>query len=201
MGIKVTVSGSVATRVWDVEAMRLFAHVTRGAVTERTFHRGKGDDGATMRAYSTRPMRLYKRSQTGRRLAPKGGVAFPWVRGPRKPGGGHDRSKVGQEAGRFYSDGYAEFKRASRKGIGNEAGPGAEVDLVLSGQLARSLRVVRVSRYQATIAITGNARRYGHAVDAIRPFMDLSPEDVRDLQDDFATAVSGAAERSARGAR
>lgn len=202
MGVKVSITGSIATQAWDAQAMAALASTVLAAVTERTFDRGIGEDGTGHKAYSTRPLKMYKRSDTARRMSPKGGASFAWVRGPRLPGGGCDKSKIGQEGGRFYGGGYAEYKRASRKGLTNRSGAtGVEVNLTLSGQLSRSLRVIRASRTAATIGITGAARLYGSHVDAARPFLGLSPQDGADLEPHFSDIMAAAMERGARGAR
>ena len=76
----------------------------------------------------------------------------------------------------------------------------AEVDLVLSGTLMRSIRVKRVNLDSAIIGATGGALTYAGAVDARRPFMGLGPADEETMQVAFETAVNAAARRSARGA-
>lgn len=198
MGVTNRVTGAVATQAWDAQAMGQLASSVLAAVSHRTFDRGIGEDGTPLRAYSTRPLKVYKNSDTGRRMSPKGGESFTWVRGPRVPGG-HDSSRIGQEAGRRYAGGYREYKLASRKGLTNGLGAsGVEVNLTLSGQLSRSLRVIRVSRTAASIGLTGAARVYGAHVDAARPFLGVSPQDGADLEPLFGEIMAAAMERGAR---
>lgn len=183
MSLTVRHSGPPAPRLaWTAEHMRAFALAVRAHLVSRTFDRGIGESGREHRHYSRTPIKLYRRSQTGRRLSPKGGVSFAWVRGPRQPGGGYDASRIGDEAGKFYAGGYEAFKAQSRKGLVNAGGrSGVLVDLTLSGQLSRGLRVVRTSRLSATIGMTGESRAYGVHVDAARPFMGLSAADGAEL--------------------
>lgn len=189
MSLRVIHTGERAPEfVWTAEHMRQFAVLMRSHFVRRTFDRGIGMDGTPHKAYSTSPLKIYSRSQTSRALGGtstpgpgaglRGGVDFAWVRGPRKPGGGYDSSRIGDVGGKFYVGGYADYKRSNRKGLTNSAGvSGAEVDLTLSGRLARSIRVVSSTRTQATIGITGDARNYGVHVDAARPFMGFSEDD------------------------
>jgi phage gpG-like protein len=200
MGFKVTTTGALPTRPWDQQAMREFATAAHGQLVERTFSQGLGESGQKHAAYSTRPCKIYDRSQTGRRLKAKGGVSFVWVRGPRRSSSktgarGHDRTKIGQHAGMFYSGGYAAYKHASRKGA-----TGIAVDLTLSGTLARSLRVGNVRRLTAIIGLQGAARQYGPHVDANRPFLGFGPADQKDLSEALNISTLGALERS-NGAR
>lgn len=169
------------TQLWTAQDMAWLAQIAASQTVVRAFDHGKGLDDRLHRRYSTERLKLYSRSTTGRAMSPKGGVPFAWVRGPRTRAGGYDRRRIGQEAGRVYAGGYAQYKRESRKGLTNGLGAsGVEVNLTLSGNLARSIRMTRHSATAATIAITGNARNYGGHVNAARPFMGLSPED-RDI--------------------
>lgn len=194
MGVKVTRTGAPPPSLnWTAQHMGLLASGIHAQVTSRTFDRGVGTDGRPFARYSTKRVKIYYRSSTAIRLKPKGGNVFPWVRGPRRRGGGYDATKIGQPGGVAYDGGYAEFKAASRKGLTSSTGQtGAAVDLVLSGQLARSFRVIRTSRYAATIGITGTAREYGVHVDARRPFVGMSPQDVLEAERIFADAVAQA---------
>ena len=165
MSLRVIHTGDRAPEfVWTAEHMRQFAVLMRSHFVRRTFDRGIGMDGTPHKAYSTFPLKIYSRSQTSRALGGvstpgpgaglRGGVDFEWVRGPRKPGGGYDSSRIG-DVGRS----------------------GTEVDLVLTGQLAGSIRVISSTRTQAVIGMTGNAATYGVHVDAARPFMGFSEDD------------------------
>lgn len=187
--------------VWTAEHMRRFAVLMRDHLVRRTFDQGVGMDGTPHAPYSTRPMRIYSRSQTSRALGGvstpgpgaglRGGVEFRWVRGPVKPGGGYDSTRIGDVAGKLYVGGYAEYKKANRKGLVNSAGMvGTEVDLTLSGRLSRSIRVISSTRTQAVIGMTGDARSYGVHVDGARPFMGFSDADHIEGQAILAEMVS-----------
>ena len=178
---------------WTGTHMRRFATAVVAQLVSRTFDRGIGESGTAHRRYSTSPLKVYSRSQTARRLGGvgaidggaglKGGSPFAWVRGPRKPGGGYDRSRIGETAGKIYTGGYAAFKLANRKRLTSSASrTGTEVDLVLSGQLLRSIGVLRATRLDAVIGMRGEAGTYGAHVDSARPFMGLSPADVSELR-------------------
>lgn len=193
MGVKVRTSGPpIPSPKWTVEDMRVFAEASAAAVKIRTFDNGRGVDDRPLKDYSETPLRLYARSSTGRALAPKGGVSFPWVRGPRQRNGTYDASRIGQEAGRYYVKGYREFKKSSRIGFVSSTGrSGAEVDLTLSGRMARGFRVLRVSRFSAAIGLTGAAREYGPHVDAARPFLGTSPDVDAELSRTLADIIEG----------
>lgn len=193
MGVKVRTSGPpVPSARWTVKNMRILAAATHAAVSERTFNRGRGIDDRAFRGYSEEPLKLYARSSTGRALAPKGGTPFPWVRGPRRRTGGYDASRIGQEAGRSYSGGYREFKRSSRQGFVSSTGRGGvEVDLTLSGRMARGFRVLRVSRLNTIIGLSGASRTYGAHVDADRPFLRTSPEVDAEMTRAIADIIEG----------
>ena len=198
MGLRITRSGSMALSAWDVQAMEAVALLARSVVVLRTQEKGRGDDDQPLAKYSTRPFKLYYRSNTAKRLKPKGGAPFPWVRGPRLRGGGYDRSKIGDEGGQFFGGGYAGYKAASRKGV--DLG-GAVVDLTLSGQMMREFRVLRVSRMSAFIGFSGQSQEYGPFTDARRPWVGISPNNVRELEAELPGIVEGAARRSTSGTR
>lgn len=189
MSLRVIHSGERTPEfVWTSEHMRRFAVLMRDHLVRRTFDRGIGADGEPFKPYSTRPLKVYSRSQASRALGGvstpgpgaglRGGVEFAWVKGPKKPGGGYDSSRIGDTAGKFYVGGYAEYKDSNRKGLVNSAGRvGTGVDLTLSGRLSRSVRVISSTRTQATIGITGEAQVYGARVDGDRQFMGFSEAD------------------------
>ena len=189
MSLRVVHSGERTPEfVWTAEHMARFAELMRSHLVRRTFDRGIGMSGLPHAPYSTNRIRIYSRSQTARRLGGistpspsaglRGGVEFMWVKGPKKPGGGYDSSRIGDVAGKEYGGGYREFKLANRKGLVSSTGRvGSEVDLTLSEQLSRSIRVTQSTRTQATIGITGDARNYGVHVDGARPFMGFSDAD------------------------
>lgn len=196
--------------VWTAEHMRQFAVLMRSHFVRRTFDLGIGMDGQRFAKYSTRPLKIYSRSQTARGLGGistpsasaglRGGIAFEWVRGPVKPGGGYDASRIGDVAGKFYAGGYAEYKNANRKGLTNSAGRvGTDVDLVLTGQLSESIQLISSTRTQAVIGMTGNARTYGVHVDAARPFMGFSDADHEEGHRILSELVTAATTRKAAG--
>ena len=198
--------------VWTSEHMRRFAVLMRDHLVRRTFDRGIGVDGTPHKAYSTFPLKVYSRSQTSRALGGistpgpgaglRGGIEFEWVRGPRKPGGGYDSSRIGDVAGKLYVGGYREYKASNRKGLTNSAGrTGTDVDLILTGQLAESIRVISSTRTQAVIGMTGNARTYGVHVDAARPFMGFSEADHAEGQIILAELMTTAQRKAAGGSR
>lgn len=198
--------------VWTAEHMRQFAVLMRSHLIRRTFDRGIGMDGTPFKAYSTLPLKVYSRSQASRALGGvstpgpgaglRGGIEFEWVRGPRKPGGGYDSSRIGDVAGKFYVGGYADYKRSNRKGLTNSAGAGGtEVDLTLSGRLSRSIRVISSTRTQAVIGITGDARNYGAHVDGDRPFMGFSEDDHAEGHLILGELMSVARRKAAGGSR
>lgn len=206
MGVKVTrPTQAFPSKCWDVRAMTQLAKAAQAAIVERTFHRGVGDNDRPLAPYSDKPRSISFASDTGRRLKPKGGLPAYGRGHPRKLLGASGRAPRGSGwtiVGRYYPGGYAEYKRASRKGLTNGMGAtGVEVNLTLSGQLSRSLRVIRVSRTAATIGLTGAARAYGSHVDAARPFLGLSPQDGVDLEPAFSDIMAAAMERGARGPR
>ncbi len=71
------------------------------------------------------------------------------------------------------------------------------VDLTLSGQMRRSFRVW-VSRTEAAISLTGQPLEYGPHTDRARPWIGLSPTDIRDINDHALPAIIRAAMERAR---
>lgn len=216
--------------VWDAKAIAQAASVALGAVVERTFNKGLGDDDQPMKPYSTRPITIAFESDTGRRLKPKGGLPaygvglgvtdrtsfdnevtparpvnkradFGWSFLFREKGdtGNTGRKMRGRIIGRHYPGGYAEYKRSSRKGLTNKLGAsGVSPDLVLSGQLSRSVVILRSDRYSFTIGIRGASLETAIYTDAKRPWLALSPADVADLDAAVVPIVENAMARSAR---
>jgi len=166
-----TVGPGLPLRLWGVGEMKELAVVTQGAMVRRAFRQGRDVKDQPFRRYSTRP--IYIGGSTARRLAPKGG---------RRTDGGST----------YYSGGYAEYKRLSRQFSGEDA----PVDLTLSGQLRRSVRVVRVLRYLAEIGPTGSAAIYGAGVGKARPFVGVSPNDSKALRRALTRLVRKAMNRS-----
>lgn len=203
MSISIRRTGQPVPRdVWDDKAMAQVASAALAAVVERTFSRGLGDDDKPLKAYSTRATTISFASDTGQRLTPKGGLPAYGRGRPRKflSGGGRaPRGKGWTITGRHYPGGYAEYKRSSRRGLRNKLGAsGVTPDLVLSGNLSRSVAILRTSRFAAVIGIKGAALEYGTATDQARPWFAHSPEDLRDLDDTVTAVVEDAMTRSAR---
>ena len=197
MTIKIT--GSFPTAVWDAQASQQLGLLVANLIKERTAS-GRGDDDGAMKPYSTDPLKMYHRTNSARRLKPKGGVPFAWVRGPRKVDKTYDETKIGQEGGRFYAGGYAAYKKASRLGLTSKAGKsGAEVDLTLSGLMLRQFGIIRHSRYSVTIGLKGQSREYGSFVDRARPWIAVSPENGREVELVLPGIVTGAQKRAGGG--
>lgn len=137
-------------------ALRRVGLTAVAAIAVRAFHRGLDVRDQPMADYSTEPMYVSKR---GARMAPRGGK----------------RTRGGRSI--FFPGGYREYKRA--------AGGSARVNLTLSGELLRSLSVLRVSGRRVVIGVRGAAAIYGAALQAphkgrpARHWMGLSPSDLR----------------------
>jgi len=166
-----TVGPGLPVRLWSIAEMRELAQNVHGSMLVRTFHRGRDVRDRTFKRYSRKP--IYISGETAKRLAPKGG---------RRTDGGST----------FYRGGYDEYKRLSRRYSGEDA----QVDLTLSGQLRRSVRVVRVLRYLAEIGPTGQAAIYGQGVNASREFVGVSPRDRKALRRVLTKLVRRAMDRS-----
>jgi hypothetical protein len=219
MSVTVTTVGRVPDAAWDQQAMDRYATLARSRIVLRVQEDGTGDDDRPLKPYSTTPITVAFASTTGRRLKPKGGEpaygrgtgdgsnrgpsgrvvakhGWTFIFRPEGVTGDTGRKTRGPIIGRHYRGGYAQFKRESRRGV-----TGAVVDLTLSGQMLRQYRVIRVSRYSAEIGMTGQSRMYGPFTDAKRPWVGLSPGDVRALAPDLVACVEGAMARASRGAR
>ena len=155
--------------VWDLKAMRDVAEVLRTSLVQRTFFEGLDVNDNGMKAYSTKPVVIYRNSETARRLKPKGGTPWKGQRGPNK----------GRVVGRFYKGGYAQYKEESRKGL--KPGKSVEVDLILSGQLSRSIGVQAISKTGVTITPRGAAVAYAGATHLKRNWWGISPRNNADL--------------------
>lgn len=192
MGVRVTTSGDRPRVRLTIDDVRLLAQASMSQVVTRVHQRGLDVFDRPFAKYSTTPMKLYARSSTGRALTPKGGEPFPWVKGPRQRDGSYDGTRIGQEGGKFYARGYRQYKAESRiGGVNREGAAGIEVDLVLSGALARAYRVTSVTSRSFIVGITGNARLYAGAVDDRRPFMGLSPSDADEVERSLVEILEG----------
>ena len=172
--------------VWDLKAMRDVAEVLRTSLVQRTFFEGLDVDDNGMKAYSTKPVVIYRNSETARRLKPKGGTPWKGKRGPNK----------GRVVGRFYEDGYKQYKAESRKGLNDRS---VEVDLILSGQLSRSIALTAVGKTGVTISPRGAAVAYAGATHDRRNWWGISQRNFADLQAALPAIIGGAIQRSLRG--
>ena len=139
-----------ARRFWRKEDTAKLAQTLVVSIKNRAFKKGLGIDDRPHKAYSTTPIFISDKSETGKRLAPKGGIR--------------------RATGVFYPGGYRQYKRQSEKSS-------AKVNLTLSGNLLRSIRIKRLRRFTAIIGMSGNAKDYGVFVDRARPFMGISKKD------------------------
>lgn len=130
------------------------------ALIKRRIYQGIDSSGRPFLSYSTRPIYIPKK---GARLKPKGGR----------------RARGGRSV--YYAGGYAEYKRLSRRRVAGGSNQTAEVDLTLSGALVNNIQPLQVSKSGYTIGLTSAVRGYGYEVNARRPFLGLSPNDVRML--------------------
>jgi hypothetical protein len=181
MGIKARVDvGKWPRDIATPAVMRAVGEMCKAQVVQRAFREGLGTDDRPLRRYGTQPMSVYFPSETARRLKPKGGAPLYRKRPYRRRGsqsGYMITAKylpLGTLIGRRYEGGYAQFKRDSRKGF---VGGSVEVDLTLSGQLSRSIRVTNVRENYAVVQVSGGALKYAAHVNRKRPFFGLSPED------------------------
>ena len=187
MGIKVKIDLTKFPRYFiDESAMKDIAETLRASIIQRAFFEGLDVRDTRFDGYSEKPRVVYYASETARRLKPKGGTEWIGRRGPRK----------GEAVGRYYPDGYRQYKAESRKGLTDGS---VEVDLILSGQLSRSLRVTRTTTNQARIEVRGSATAYAAAVNAKREWLGVSPRNVEDLNAVLAEIVGAAAQRSTAG--
>ena len=130
---------------------------TLASIKMRT-SKGIDSNGRKFKRYSTRPLYVAYNSDTGRRLTPLGG-----------------QSTIG---GRFYSGGYAEYKRKSRKRSKSGVGQSASVDLVLSGQLINNFVLKSSSSSGFTLGLTQHVAQYGYDVNSERSFIGLTNKEV-----------------------
>ena len=173
--------------VWDLTAMRDVAEVLRTSLVQRTFFEGLDVNDNGLKAYSTKPVVIYNNSETARRLKPKGGTPWKGQRGPNK----------GKVVGRFYKGGYAQYKEESRKGL--KPGKSVEVDLILSGQLSRSIAVQAISKTGVTITPRGAAVTYAAATHAKRNWWGISQRNYADLQAALPEIIGACINRAVRG--
>lgn len=139
-----------ARRFWQKSDTMILAQVLVNSIQKRAFMDSKGANDREHKRYSTKPIYISNKSKTARRLKPKGGVKT--------------------KKGRFYAGGYRQYKMESQKS-------GGRVNLTLSGQLLRSIRITKSAKFAAKVGMTGSAKVYGRFVDQRRPFMGISRKD------------------------
>jgi hypothetical protein len=154
--------------------MGLIGFAAATAIKKRAFMRGHGADDKPHKAYSTRPIYISKRGNTGKRLKPKGG------------------KDVGGSV--FYAGGYKSYKKQST--TGSRGGGRSGVNLTLSGQLLRSIKVTKVTADRVVIKMTGKAAAYGAMVDKARPFFGISEKDSAVIAALFKDVLSGHSRKS-----
>jgi hypothetical protein len=190
LSLRVTVSGSMPTQVTDREAMVQIAADVVTIIRRRT-NRGQSARGEAFKPYSTRPISIGTFSQpgTGRRLAPKGGKLSKSGKSMRFTGGYAEYKRLSRGAGALPATGYAAAA----------VGPSSEVDLLLSGELRRSIEVAQADEDSAMVQTGTRTATYAGAVNALRPFMGLAPGDRAQVEAVLKSAVLGAiARRRAR---
>ena len=147
--------------LWTKKDMLELGQSVVNEIVTRTFTNGRGVDGRPFAPYSTTPIYV---SNKYARLAPKGGRKTP--------------------KGRFYEGGYRQYKNASRRGRSRNA-----VDLFLTGQLSRALKVRRVTRGVAVVGLEGDAAVYGVFVNQSRRFIGLGPAERRRMRQRFSEKI------------
>jgi len=139
-----------AAKIWTRRDMGELAQNVTAAVDIRAFSKGLDTDDVPHKPYSVKPIYISLKSDTARRLKPKGGRL----------------SRSGKSV--FYAGGYAHYKAASTRSVGR-------VTLELNGQMRREFRKLRWSKSAATIGLSGPAKVYGSFVNEARPWIGLSP--------------------------
>jgi hypothetical protein len=205
MGLKARVDvGKWPRDIATPDVMRAVGELCKAQVIQRTFREGIGVDDRPMRRYSTTPMSVYFPSETARRLKPKGGAPIYRKRAYRQRGGSKSTYMMtwkyyplGTLIGRRYEGGYAQYKRESRKGFTSGS---VEVDLTLSGQLSRSIRVTKVRKNYAVVQVSGGALAYAAHTNRQRPWFGLSPSDTTLVQQAVADILRAFLEQQTGGA-
>ena len=169
--------------------MRDIGEAVRARIVQRTFTEGRGVDDRPLAAHSTDRIVVYFDSELARRLKPKGGRPWHARRGPAAASA-RAAGRRGAIIGREYQGGYAEYVRASRRGLG----PGKGVDLTLSGQLSRSLVVTAVRSDRCVVTIRGAAVEYAAGTDDRRPWWGLSPADRADVLESMRAILAATRE-------
>lgn len=146
--VKVNVIPLDIGELMDARGMTTIGNSVVTLIRKRTQADGESYDGEAFAPYSTRPIYISRNRGAGARLAPKGGR-------PSRKGGSV-----------YYAGGYAEYKRLS---TGSSI-----VNLTLSGQLMRSIRVAKADSRSVVVQAGGGAVTYARGVDNQRPFMGVA---------------------------
>lgn len=146
-----TFKTDIPKSLWSAQDSQVLGLNTVASIKLRT-SKGISSEGKAFKKYSIKPIYVSKR---GARLAPKGG----------RP------SRTGRSI--YYAGGYAEYKAKSKKV------KDAPVDLILSGILMNNLVLQYADRHRFIIGLTKHVRHYGYHVNADRPFIGLTPDDVK----------------------
>lgn len=166
--------------LWDEISSRQLGESAVSTISLRVHRDGLDVDDQPFEKYSTKATYIQKDNA---RLTPRGG---------------HE-TKGGKSV--FYpeGEGYEGYKQQTT-GV-------ARVNLVLSGQLQRSLAVMSATRTRIIIGVRGGAARHGAYLQIAykgrpaRRWFGLSPRNTRDLQRALAVIWRGALQRGMRGAR
>lgn len=206
MRVRATVTGSPPSMRWTAQTMRAVGEAVASQIVQRTFVARRGLTGARHAPYSTTRLVVVHGRGLGARLRPKGGR--PYVV--------HHRSGATSQA-RLYVGGYAEYKQASQQHR-SDAAPGitrtqrqtaassaasqrssdTTPDLILSGELMRSVVVLSHTTRRAVVGIRGPAAAYAAGTHAQRPWWGLSRADTVALERHAFPAIAEAAVRGGR---
>ena len=151
------VSLNIPSKLWTKQDSARLGLNTLASIKLRT-SRGISAKGKKFKKYSTNPIYIGLKSNTAKRLKPKGG---------RKT-----------KHSMYFKGGYAEYKNKSRKRTKGAKGQSAEVDLVLSGQLMQNFVLKSASSTGFTLCLTKHVSHYGYHVNKKREYLGLTKKDV-----------------------
>jgi len=159
------VSLNIPSKLWTQQDSARLGLNTLASIKLRT-SKGIDANGKGFKKYSKKAIYIGLKSDTAKRLKPKGG------------------RKTAKSM--FFMGGYAEYKKKSRKRVkgpnvrksGATRKQSSEVDLVLSGQLMQNFVLKSSSSTGFTLGLTKHVAHYGYAVNSTREFMGLTKQDV-----------------------
>ena len=159
------VSLNIPSKLWTQQDSARLGLNTLASIKLRT-SRGIDANGKSFKKYSTKPIYIGLKSNTAKRLKPKGG---------RKT-----------KRSMYFKGGYAEYKKKSRKRTkgpnvrkaGATRKQSSEVDLVLSGQLMQNFVLKSSSSTGFTLGLTKHVSHYGYHVNKKREYLGLTKQDV-----------------------